>query len=100
LPATFIALFDPGALFGHANWGAWLTTAAGAILLTVGVLLATNRLAAREQLVAQLRPGNSARPQGRLGLIRRLTTTTLKLISVFWIVLGLVALARGANALH
>jgi hypothetical protein len=100
LPATLIALFNLGAVYGHASWGAWLTIGAGAILLVVGVLLATNVFAAREQLIAHLHPHDTRRQGRRLRLLTRLTATALKMVSVVWILLGLVALARGSSNLH
>ena len=100
LPATLVALFNLGPVFGHASWGAWLTIASGATLLLVGTVLATNVFAARQQLIAQLRPYGSSRwRRGTVTLLSRLTTTALKLLGVFWVLLGLVALARGSSNL-
>jgi hypothetical protein len=100
LPATLVALFNLGPVFGHANWGAWLTIASGATLLLVGTLLATNLFAARQQLIAQLGPHGSSRWRGgTVTLLSRLTTTALKLLGVFWILVGLLALARGSSNL-
>jgi hypothetical protein len=95
LPATLVALFNFGAAYSRADWVAWLTVAAGAVLLIVGALLATNVLDAREQLVAQLRTNNS-----RGGRLARLTARALKMVSVVWILLGVFALARGVGSLH
>jgi hypothetical protein len=100
LPATLIALFNLGAVYGHASWGAWLSIGAGVILVVVGVLLASNVFAAREQLIAHLHPHDTRRQGRRPRLLTRLTATGLKLISVVWILLGLVALARGSSNLH
>jgi hypothetical protein len=101
LPATLVALFNLGPVFDHASWGAWLTIASGALLVLMGTLLATNVLAARMQLIAQLRPHRSSRRgRGWVTLLSRLTTTALKLLSVGWILLGLAALARGSTNLN
>jgi hypothetical protein len=98
LPATLVAAFNLGTVLGHANWSAWLTIASGAILVLVGTLLATNALAARDELIAQLRPHGSSRH--RVTLLSGLTATALKLVSVIWILLGLIALIRGGTRLH
>jgi hypothetical protein len=101
LPATLVALFDVDAVFGNATWNAWLTIASGAILMLIGLLLASNLLTARDELISQLRPhGSRHRTQTRITLLFRLTTTTLKLVSVIWILLGLVALVRGSSKLN
>jgi hypothetical protein len=100
LPATLIALFNFGAVYGHASWGAWLTISAGAILLVVGVLLASNVFDSREQLIAHLHPHDTRRKGRRPRMLTRLTATALKMVSVVWILLGLVALARGSSDLQ
>jgi hypothetical protein len=101
LPATLVALFNVGAVFGNVTWDAWLTIAAGAILMLVGLFLASNWLTARDELISQLRPHSSRqRKQTRITLLHRLSATTLKLVSVIWILLGLVALIRGSSKLN
>lgn len=101
LPATLIALLNPAALFGRANWIEWLTIACGATLLPIGMLLARNWLSARDRLISRLHP-QGENPHGKRASTRssRIIATAFQLLGILWIPLGILALIRGSTNLH
>lgn len=100
LPAMLIALLNPAALFGHANWIDWLTIACGATLTLMGILLALNWFSARNRLTHQLHRNSQQRQPASRTWTWRIIDPTLQLIGIAWIPIGILTLIRGSTNLH
>jgi hypothetical protein len=99
ISAAFV--FGLLSLGGHAAWLAWLRVVLGLVLLSEGLLLATDWSGARHLMLWRMRRGDPAGVRLPLThrLVRRLASPVLQFLGIAWLGAGIYAVTIGLQQL-